>query len=807
MTQEIKRKRRKLNIKPIISESYSLLDYLPNYNVFDIYLAYVKTRGYILINYTGSNYWFKSYEINKNPEDLYLNYGNLNAEDEKILNKIFDGIKEYLKPYEYYLKKELKKVPHEIKEEIDSIALDIWDKLIEDVYIKNDSDSFVKVGNYKDIQMKHFILNPLETFNTFLDIEGNGYTVSDDEAFNIKLEFDEKIENLVEWFNSKQAYYIPRTLNNGAIQKDSIFKPNDFYESVISMINNVYPSHIFNLKTGGKKLDKTEGALELIQLFNIKRTLKNENESVYYYNEKNNYYEEITEKGLKNLIYKEYGFNLVESDIKAIFKSIPSEDKLYKNILAFNNCLFDTNTLEKVTGIYNRRDYLTLNRIGYKEKNSNKINLLDFDEYEKPLEVEDILTVKELSEAATLTERTLREILIPKTNPNDLSLYQDYLERTGAKILGRNLFKDITFYDTEYSNAGKTILLYLLDLLYNDKNISIDASTLEDNFSFKSYDNALAINIDEIDKDSFEKVKPTLKRISSQYSKQQFRNMREESQYIIEEFSEITICSNIKLNLDPVDDYALFERIDFLRLPNRFVSEHEVKKYDNAYIKNDNLFNELRKDRRGLNWLITASIKCFKDMMKNKRRYSCKQTAEQSIDIYTDGNMILKFLVVYTKKDSDLAISDYVHVKDIKEQFLRYLELKGLSLTQHELNNLSQSIGYELAKLYDLSKGNGKENDSKGVKYSIELKNLEDVAIEFRQIYEINEDLSNQDLNNLSYLSSDEKEIYNAIKLDGKNTINLLKEIYISYDVYSCIKTLEEKSLIVNTGKTNLDEY
>ena len=789
-------------IRPIISEPYSLLDYLPNYNIFDVYLAYVKTRGYILINYSGSRYWFKSYESNKDPENFYNNYGN--QEEEETYNDLIKIIKGYLKPYENYLKNDLKKFPHEIEKELKDEALKVLDSLIEDVKDKYLSDSFIGVGDFKNNQMKRFIFKPIETFNDYL-INEKDYSIPSDEAFLMKMEFQGGIEDLIEDYTSKLAYYTPEKHEDGTITKKPVFDKEDLYDSFIYMVKTIYPSHIFNLKTGGKKLDKTEGALELSEVFNIKRTLKNENESVYYYNEDNRYYEEITEKGLKNLIYKEYGFNLAESDIKAMYKSIPSEDTLYKNILVFNNCLFNTDTLEKVTGIYNRRDYLTLNRIGFKEEGNNKINLLDYDSGETSLEVEDILVKNK--EPETLVEKTLREILIPKTNPDDLSIYQDYLERTGAKILGRNLFKDITFYDTEYSNAGKTVINYFNDLLFNDKNISIDASTLEDKFSFKSYDNALAINIDEIDKDSFENVKPELKRISSQYSKMQFRNMREESQYVIEEFPEITIYSNVKLKLDPVDDYALFERIDFIRLPNRFVSETEVKKYDNAYIKNDNLFKELKKDKRGLNWLITASIKCFKDMMKHKRRYCCKQTAEQSIDIYTDGNMIKKFLVVYTEKDSDLAIANYVHGKDIKEQFLRYMKLKGLSLSQHDMKNLSQTIGYELGKLYDFSKGNGKESDSKGVKYSIKLKKLEDVAVEFKYVYEINEDLTSDELNKLSFLSSDEKEIYNAIKLDGKNTINLLKEVYVSYDVYSCVKALENKNLITNTKETNLDNY
>ena len=804
MTQEKKARKRKLKIKPIISESYSLLDFLPDYNVFDIYLAYVRTRGYILINYSGSRYWFKSFESNYDPENLYKNYGNESEEENYI--ELINTIMDYLKPYAKYLEKELNKFPYEIREEIENIALTVLDSLIEDVKDKYLTDSFLSVGRFKNNQMKHFILNPVETFNEFLT-NAEEYSLTGDRAFLMETEFYEQIDDLIKDFNSKLNYYVPEEQPDGSIIKKPVFDKKDFYEAFIDVVNNVFPSNIFKLKTGGSKLNKTEGALELASEFNMKRTLKNENEVVYYYNESYRYYEEITSKGLKNLIYNTYGFNLADSDIRAMFKSIPFEDKLYKNILVFNNCLFDTDTLEKVKGVYNRRDYLTLNRIGYKEKGSSKINLLDYDNGLESLEVEDILVEKAPEDAETLVEKTLREILIPKNNPKDLSLYQDYLERTGAKIFGRNLFKGITFYDTRISNTGKTIILYLWDLLYNDKNISIDAGTLEDKFSFKSYDNALALNIDETDNDSFENVKPEIKRISSQYSKMQYRNMREESQYVIEEFPELTIASNVKLKLDPIDDYAIFERVDFLRPPNRFVAEKEVKNYDNAYAKNDNLFNELREDRRGLNWLITASIKCLKDMIENNKRYCCKQTAEESIDIYLDGNNIKKFLVVYTEKAPDLIPSDYVHIKTIKEEFLRYVELKGITLSQQESNNLSKDIGKELSKLYDISKNDGKLRDSIGYKYAIKLKSLEDVAIEFKYVYAVNEELTDADLYKFNNLTSDERLIYKSINEDGLNTINLLNKSYVGLDVLSCVRSLEEKNLIVNTFETNLDDY
>ena len=134
------------------------------------------------------------------------------------------------------------------------------------------------------------------------------------------------------------------------------------------------------------------------------------------------------------------------------------------------------------------------------------------------------------------------------------------------------------------------------------------------------------------------------------------------------------------------------------------------------------------------------------------------------------------------------------------------MEIKGLQLNQSELNNLSKNIGKELSKLYDISEDDERrKRDSIGIKYAIKLKELDEVAIEFKQVYSINEDISDLDLNKLEYLSSDERLIYKNIQ-EGNNTINLLNKSYPDLNVLSYVRSLEEKNLIINTFSTNLTE-
>ena len=258
-------------IKPIISSSYSLLDYLPDYNVFDVYLAYVKTKGYVLINYAGSRYWFKSFESTLTPDRFYLNYDKT-----EVYLEIIDTIRTYLEPYKAYLNNDKSKVvyPYEIEEKIEEITLDLLDKLAEDLKDRYKSDSFVGVGDFKEKQMKEFILTPVKTFNDFLNYDNNKYVVDSAEAYNIQQELEAKAEDLAGFFNSKLPYYKVTYTNTGEEIRKPIFKPNDLYKLCIKTVEETVPSHIFNLKTKGSKYDKTEGALELASVFNIKKTLK-----------------------------------------------------------------------------------------------------------------------------------------------------------------------------------------------------------------------------------------------------------------------------------------------------------------------------------------------------------------------------------------------------------------------------------------------------------------------------------------------------------------------------------------------------
>ena len=68
------------------------------------------------------------------------------------------------------------------------------------------------------------------------------------------------------------------------------------------------------------------------------------------------------------------------------------------------------------------KQYFTIQKIGIKQDDGS-IKLLTYD---TDLYLTDFLKPKKLNENMTLTEKTLREILIPKNNLNDISLFQDF---------------------------------------------------------------------------------------------------------------------------------------------------------------------------------------------------------------------------------------------------------------------------------------------------------------------------------------------------------------------------------------------
>ena len=783
--------------RPIISKPYDITQYLENGTGYNnkLYLAYIyQTKKYILINEKEKNYYFKPLKTSYDPVTLFNRTGNANWEEmETEIKTILGNGKS----------KGLNKV-------VSKIITDLLENL-NDLYINN---HFTNLKGFPK-GLKQFILDPVNTYNRF-STENNK-----DEIDDIKDSIKNKVNDIIELYNNNSLYITDDWLN----------------KQVKHLVSYTSRDPFLSLHLGHKpvKYYQATAGETIVNEFGLKRHLKDNKETLYFYNEDLKYFDEIKTANLKRKLYETLGFNLVESDINAITKAVSNEDILYRNLLVFGNMYYDTDTLEEFKPLlelstYNRQDYLTVNNIGTYNETNNTITLLD---YQKELKLEDILTVKgietvdddgnptiklpelenlelPLEEYKTkygmsLTEIVLRQILIPKDNPTDIRLFKDFLERLGSNIYGSNLYKVITFYYGDGDNA-KSVLNLFNNLIFNKLDYEIKPETLKDSFNLENFYNRLLITIDEVTRDSFTDLKDYLKQMSSKYSKMEGRQLYSTNTFTLYGFPNITIYSNELLDLQPIEDGALFSRIDYLELPNKFVEKSELNKYNNTYLKLDGLEDLLKQDLDGLSWLITAGILCFKNMKQTTNRYTKRQTREETIEVFLGADSLTKYLMVYTEFVDDLQEENFTSNLEITNGYLEYMA--GLN-REVDQDGLPKRIGLKLNKLYPQLKQEGNKvkdyENNGGKKYKLKLKSSEDITKEYNEAYTINEYATDKQLNILD-TNNRLKTVYKNIQ-QGNCTISILTSKLPGLDCIDIVQQLDSLGLIYSTGQTILNEH
>lgn len=820
------------NRKVMITRPYDLSDYNINYDISKVYLAYVKSKGFVLFHETDYNTWLYSIEEHNTDTEMFLN--NWTNTDKEIvkLRDIFNTrvIPDYIKKLEHKVNSGVNYDSNQLELDKDNIFTEVIGTLLYDLQRIIETDNFTRLQdlNTGNNTITRFYLTPEKTFNKYLE-PPDPLNYHDFKAKKESITEDLK-QKATELFTIYNKYHNLQGYTDSKHKKiGTLLEDKAVFNVINDLLNEVgfdNPIYSLNYGKGSEKVKQLRATNELVRELHIKRHIKDGSSTIYYFNDNLNYFQKLDKPTLQYLVPKVYGIDIAKKDITAIYDNINTNDILHNNLLVFDNILYDIDMLEEFNFPicnYNRKHYLTDNIIGVKDKDTGNINLLTFNDSlsypddintVKPLptnedlieDMENNLSISEYPKkyGMTLTELTLRQILIPKDNPTDLRMFIDYLERLGSCILKRNQFKTITFYFDEVGNSGKSCLNMFFDLIYNDNNQPVKPEQFKDQFGAKELYNKNCINVDEINENSFFNMLDTLKRMSSPYSKDKVRNMREETFFTINYYPNMYFFVNELIPLDVKKHKAVFKRFDFLKTPNIFVEKSELNKYPNAWLENPLLYPKLREDKEGLNWLASAMILSYKIMMARQiPAYTLKQTTNESIDIYLSTNELIKFLVTYTElAPPETPSNDYVRIKEIKSKFLEYLELKN---TDYKTNTLDKDIGKELRNLYGINKDNEKQyfNNTGGAKYRVKLKDFNEVENEYKQIYCINEFVSDKQLELLSY-SNDNKLVYNKIQA-GYNTINKLNKELRELDNYNIVKQLESQGLIENTFNTSLD--
>ena len=799
-----------MTIRTIIGDKVDISQYLEEYPYFNLYLSYIERTGYILIAETPTNTNFNIIISNETPDYLHLNYNqDKNQDFYKLINS-------YLIPYKKHLK-EVGSLPHEIKQDIENLIIDIIDKLTLNLSKVYETDNYSKIKNYENKEIKEYLKNPVGKYNSLKAAEPIPIKQVKYVRPKLKQKLKKGLFEVYDFFNSCKDLKI---INNDGEITGTLYKDGFIIDLIVETLHETQKNPLLNLYLsecyGKKNYYISRAAEELQKEFNLKRYINGNKTELYYYNKDIRQFQEIRIETLKNVIYKTYNFNLVQDDLKKVISSIAIENRLNKNLLVFDNIYYDTKNLEvfKQDENYDRGSYLTFNNIGV-EQEDGTIKLL---KYNQDLYLTDIFTVKELPKkldklpinsykeqyGMTLTELVLRMITIPQNNPADLTFYRDFLERLGSSITGKNQYKSIGFYYGT-GDDGKSTLNYFYNLIFNRLNYAVTISSFEDEFNVINFSNRLVCNMDEITKNSFENSKDIIKRVTSPATKTEARQMYTDNTIVLNSYPNFNIYSNVMVNLDIKEDLALFNRIDYLVLPNKFVEEEEISKYNNAYPKLRGLEDLLKEDYEGLSWLITAAILSFKDMKEESRKYTLRQTADETINIFLDEDDLTKFLNIYVEYDDSLNRSDYINNDEIASSFLKYMELLNKPVKEQGLK-LKRKIGTKINKIFDLKKEDKYKKNDRITHYSLRIKSFEELEKERTTIYKINEDVTDQELEFIKY-SSDYSIIYEEIQKGENNTIMELDEKYKHKNNLDIVRALKSLNLIIETDVKKLDEY
>lgn len=762
-----------------------------------IHLIFIENKGYVLIHEKGDltvKYLFKSME----KPFFYMDIIRDNSGENfyKIDNEVITGIVETFDTAIFPNPEPLRKISKwNPISEYEKIIKTLFNSLNSNF----ESNSYANVKDYPS-EFKNLILDPDGEFNKLIQNE----PLTPDEFKAQKQKVKNELMNTMFHLNLilSQNKNIQGFKDKDGKKIDTLITENQFVKMVSESISDVISSPIFNLRYGiGKeRINYIDSIDEVTENFGIKGIFKNNIETLYYYDDEREYYQELSEQKFKNMIVNDYGLKLLPKDYKTIYQAIPTTNKEDNNILVFKNALYDMSEKQELDLEYSdfkRKDYLSTNLIGYEiGDNTDNIELLDFDEY---VELKDIFSPDE-SKSMTYTEEKLREILVPKDEKNDNKLFIDFLQRFGSCILGKNKYKSIALYFGD-GNNGKGILKLLFELVYNKKAYSLTPDTFTESFNLKSFLGRKCILLDEVDETSLNDIKPMIKRVSSPESRQEQRAIYSDKNIVLKNYPNMFIFSNVLLDFK-LDELALFERFDFLKLPNRFVTEKELDK-PNTYLIDRNTEEKIKKDYEGLSWLISASIKVFNHMEENGMEYRAKQTIEETMDILLNIDYLTKFIKIYTEKDDSLTKMEYVTNDEIMGKYQEYMEQEN-HIIQETPSELARKIGTTIKSVYHIQ---GKISDSEMyykrdnriASYQIRIKSTDEVNKGKNIQYKIIEENYEQ----IKYLTKEAKNVYDKIK-QGKNTINLIKKDYPSYNVIDNIYNLIDLGLIKKSEQTSL---
>lgn len=574
--------------------------------------------------------------------------------------------------------------------------------------------------------------------------------------------------------------------------------PKSLKNSLISYLSDLYDYIIETNKPDEKELiissvnkspTDTSNLIRLAELIedelSIKRT-DDKKSSHYYLNTNPNDFnsptmDKLTTSSLGYILLRDYNIRLPDKNVETVLKSIHGQHRINTKSWEFK----DGNYLEIDNNyqVIKHDPIITSKKMGLKLQDK-----FYFYDYKPEIKFFNIL------EDETLTERTLKQILIPKNasshitngmviydNPDDYKLYIDFLQRIGASFNPNNIHKKITMYYGKGDN-GKSLLSYILYLVFKDYYYGFTPKQLKnDSFTESMASGKHILIMDELAKDSLNGLWDIIKRYSSGLDNTTKRTMYSDDTDEISTYGLLYVLTNIIPDM-PTDDKAILRRVDILTLPNVFTSNPTA---DNEYPIIDNLTDKLGIDIKGLEWLINAGIKAYKD----RHKFIASQTDIETLSIVKKTDDIFNYLYKHT----EIAIGHKTFNKDLFDGFNEYCKEHNI-ITNLSDNELKKEIGKKIRQIYN---PNDLESDRESNKrwYNIRIKSKKEIEQEETKKWSVNEYVDSPAVWDLSGI---DRNVFNLIKEGHAVTIKDLKKEYPKVDIESIVKRLEDKNYIMD---------
>ena len=413
------------------------------------------------------------------------------------------------------------------------------------------------------------------------------------------------------------------------------------------------------------KPDDKRALNELGQAMKQKYNIIRSKDDNYYYMD--NYYKPMDSGIYQELIEQEYRLHLSMSEVTRSMKSISGTNTVEHNIWV----MADNQYFNPITRTFTNDPVLTDRAFQLTNNNLAEYNP----------------KVKFFNKEPTLMEKTLREILIPKNDPNDTTLYWTFLKLLSKSLVIGNKTKSINIFYNEDGNNGKSLLSKIHDIVFHDGSVTMRPKDMTDTFFYSRVENTNTIIFDEIQPNSFNGVEDELKNLSGNV-RNDARVMYNDGRGKSQGYGTVFIYTN-DLPKFQTNNTALINRLNIYRLPNIFVNKKPELLGANEYLEDDNMGELLLNDTAGQEWLFNVLIR-----LNIENTTFNKQPNEETIAIIIKEDKVKKF-IKENFKILPFGLTDGLSNQEI----LQILQANNIKINSSELGQ-KQIIGQILKEVF-----------------------------------------------------------------------------------------------------------